>query len=336
MAPLMGAGGIANEPGLSLCNDTLQRLLAQPYDWKFNKYALPSFTTIPYQQDYHISGCQMSITNSNSPPSPVCIVHLNSVQSAKGPGLTQTGNVVTAIFSDFAPNGTFGLNGPPGSTPVTTGASIPQIGNLVTIENALQPAYNVTNAVITGLVLGTNGGIIGATFNVGTVGLAADGGQGLPNVNWVSSMYIQDYFNSATVKPLYQIEVVSSLQLESVIQNPYRACVQLEQTRNNITTLLMRVYPLPSSQIWNVITFFQGKAPIKTAVLDTWSPWPDELGYVLRSGMAAASYEWFEDPRAPMASQKFMMDIGSSLDSKGQEGRSDGFVPDQPMMRGGD
>jgi hypothetical protein len=335
MAPLLGAGGIANQPGLDLCNDTLQRCLSSPYDWKFNKYVMPSFTTIPYQQDYVLSGCQMSITTAQSPPTPVCIVHLNSVQSANGPGLTESGTTVSAIFSDFAPNGTFGLNGPPGSTPVTTGTSIPQIGYLVTITGASQAAYNVTGAVITGLLYSPNGGITGVTFTISAIGLIADGGQGLPNVNWVSSGYLQDYMNTATVKPIYQIEVTSSLQLESIIQPPMKICVQIEQVRNFITTLLVRVWPLPSSQIWNAIMFYQGKPPIKRNVQDTWSPWPDELGYILRSGMSAVALDWYEDPRAPMAEQKWMRDLAAGLDIKDQEARSDAFGPSEPIMRGG-
>ena len=335
MSPLIGAGGIQNEPGLSMCNDTLQRVLSSPYDWKFNKFAIPTFTTIPYQQDYRLSGCQMSITTNASPPVPVCIVHLNSVASTNGPGLSESGSTVTANFIDFAPNGTFGLSGPPGSTPVTTGTSIPQIGNLVTITGALQSGYNVTSAVITGLVYAPNGGITGVTFTVAPTGLTNDGGQGIANVSWVSSILLQDYMNTATVRPIYPIEVVSSLQLESIIQVPFRACIQLEQTFGNITTLLYRVYPLPSSQIWNVFTFYQGKAPIKNSLQDTWYPFPDHLTYVLRSGLKASAYAFFEDPRAPMAMQQWQVDLAAALDIVGQESPSFGFSPDLPILRGG-
>lgn len=335
MAPLIGAGGIANQPGLDLCNDVLQGLLSAPYDWKFNKYAIPTFTTIPYQQDYKITGCQLSITTNQSPPTPVCIVHLNTPTSPNGSGLSQSGNVVTAVFSDFAPNGTFGLNGPPGSTPVTSGTSIPAAGNLATIRGASQAGYNVVNAVITGVTKSPNGGITGITFNIVPTGLAIDGGQGVNNVNWVSSAQLQDYMNTATIKPITQIEVVSGLPLESVIQPPYQACIQLEETVNNITSLLMRFRGVPSTQIWNCFFFYQGKAPVKNNLLQSWAPWPDEFGYVLRSGMKAAAYQWFEDPRSPMADQKWRLDIGQALDSKGQEARSEQFFPSRSIMLGG-
>lgn len=335
MAPLTGAGGVANEPGLSLCNDVLQSLLSAPYDWKFNKFAIPTFTTIPYQQDYRITGCQMNIITSQNPPSPVCIVHLNTTLSANGPGLSQSGNLVTALFSDFAPNGTFGLNGPPGSTPVTTGTSIPAAGNLVTIKGALQSGYNVTNAVITNVTKSPNGGITGVQFTIIPTGLANDGGQGIGNVNWVTSAQLQDYMNTATIRPITQIEVVSGLPLESVIQPPYQVCLQIEEISNNVTTLLFRFRGVPSTQIWNTFIFYQGKAPIKSRLLDNWSPWPDELGYVLRSGIKSKAYEFFEDPRQPMAEQKWQFDLGKALDIKDQEARSEQFFPSRSIMLGG-
>jgi hypothetical protein len=336
MAPLVNAGGVANQPGLDLCNDVLQSLLSSPYDWKFNKSAILPFTTIPYQQDYLISGCQMSIVTSGVPPVNVCLVHLNAVNSASGAGLTASGTVATANFSDFAPNGTFGLNGPPGSTPVTTGSSVPQIGNLVTIVGAAQAAFNVTNAVITGLIKSPNGGITGVTFNVAVSGLIPDGGQGIGDVNWISHCSMQDYMNTGTVRPIGDIEVVSTLYLDSMIQTPFKACLLNENlTSPTLTTLTMRVWPLPSSQIWNLFFFYQQKAPIKTSLLNNWAPWPDNLGYVLRSGIKWAALDFFEDPRAPMAMQKWMLDIGKALDIKDQELRGESFFPSRPMMLGG-
>jgi hypothetical protein len=430
MAPLVGAGGVANEPALSICNDTLQSLLSSPYDWKFNKGAILPFTTIPYQQDYVLSGCQMSVTSGFVN---VCSVHLNSVISPNGPGLSQSGNTVTALFSDFAPNGTFGLNGPPGSQPVTTGSSIPTPGQTVTITGAMQAAYNVTNAVITGQVIGANGGVLGCTFSVATTGLAADGGQGIGDLNWVSHCTLQDYMNTATVRPVHDIEVVSTLYIESIIQPPFKVCMLLENvpmvtpvvlqdpslnnwllgvnasgfitiTQTSLigassfllndsttattwklsvnssaqlvttsttfsatspkilyvaantpiiisngvletigsptgqafgTTLTFRFWPIPSTQIWQAFIFYQLKAPIKTSLQNTWSPWPDNLGYCLRSAVLASVYNFFEDVRWPNAYAKAQADCLKALDLKDQEARSESYHPDLPLLRGG-
>ena len=430
MSPLIGAGGVPNEPALSICNDVLQTLLSSPYDWKFNKGSILPFTTIPYQQDYVLSGCQMLVQTAGSPPTNVCTVHLNALNSANGPGLTQSGTTVTATFSDFAPNGTFGLNGPPGSTPVTSGTSIPVPGNVVTIRGAAQSAYNVTQAVITQQVFGANGGVQGVKFNIVTTGLLNDGGQGIGDLNWVSHCTLQDYMNTATVRPLHDIEVVSTLYQESIIQPPFKVCMLLENTpqtqtvvlndgvnnwllgvtgsgaititetnlvgtpfflmndsvtggtwkisvandalvttsttasvnssilfaspnfaiilANGIletlgsqtgqsfgTTLTFRFWPVPSTQIWQAFLFYQMKAPILTSLSQTWYPWPDNLGYALRSNALAAVYQFFEDPRYPTAFAKAQADTLRCLDIKDQEGRVESYFPDLPLLRGG-
>ena len=339
MAPLIDAGGISQEPALSICNNTLQSLLSSPYDWKFNKGSIPPFTTIPYQQDYVLSGCQMIVTTASTPPVNVCVVHLNAVNSANGAGLTESGTTVTALFSDFAPNGTFGLNGPPGSTPVTSGTSVPQVGQLVTITGASQAGYNVTNAVITATPLAANGGILSVQFTAAG-GLTSDGGQGIGDSNWISHCTLEDFMNTATVRPVHDIEVVSSLYPESIIQPPFKLCLLTENVSNltaggQLTTLTFRFWPVPSSQIWRALIFYQLKAPIKTSLLNTWSPWPDNLAYALNSGVKAQALEWFEDPRAPMAEAKFQQDVLKCLDIKDQEARSESYFPDMPLLRGG-
>ena len=61
MIQMVNVGGIPNQPALDLCNDTLQTLLSAPNNWLFNKALLPTFTTIPNQQDYWISGCTANV-----------------------------------------------------------------------------------------------------------------------------------------------------------------------------------------------------------------------------------------------------------------------------------
>jgi len=433
MSPLVGAGGVANEPALSICNDTLQSLLSSPYAWRFNKNAIPTFTTISYQQDYVLSGCQMMITTSSGGQR--AIVHLNLQSSPSGAGLTESGTVVTAKFDDFAPNGTAGLNGPPGSKPVTTGTSVPIIGDKVTITGASQAGYNITNAVVTGQVVAANGGITGVTFTAAQSGLTPDGGQGINGINWLEHATLQDYFSTGTVRPVHDIEVVASLPVESIIQPPFKIAFQVEnsfpvvgtftladstgqawllsannagqavatqisggapasifledtvlaqaylltintagqlvttptagtssvnqlllqsptgaiwalQIASNVlqttlsanfpaTQITVRTWPVSSSQVWNVFLYYQAKAPLKTSLTQTWAPWPDDLGYVLRAGVLSAAYGWFEDVRFPTAEALFQQKLLKALDSKDQEARSESYFPDLPLLRGG-
>jgi len=135
MKPLTGVGGVANQPALEICNNTLQRLLSAPYDWRFNRNAVPPFTTISGQQDYVISGCTVFCKGRY-------IIQLNAVNSPNGAGLTESGTTVKALFNDFAPNGMASGTGP-------------AVGDAITVLGANQSAYNITSGIITA-VLGPN------------------------------------------------------------------------------------------------------------------------------------------------------------------------------------
>lgn len=313
MAVLSGAGGVTNEPALSICNDVLQTLLSAPNNWKFNKKALPQFTTIPYQQDYVVSGCTMSVPGK-------AVVYLNAVQSAT-PGLTESGTTATATFSDFAPNGIQGAS--PGGQP-----QLFAIGDQATIAGANQTTYNAT------FTLTSVPNTTSVQFTAAG-GLVNDGGQGIGDICWIEHATLQDYMSTSTVKPLHDIEVVSSLPNESIIQPPFKVAMQIENSAGTLVTPLFRFWPVPSSQIWNALIFYQLVAPLKVALTDTWSPWPDTLGYVLRSGVKAKCYEFYEDPRFPTAYSLWQTDILRALDIRQQEARNESYFPDLPIMRGG-
>ncbi len=321
MVPLIGVGGIPNQPALDICNDVLQTLLSAPNNWKFNKASIAPFTTVQNQQDYVISGCQAQITTSGGQPR--CNVHLNSVLSTT-PGLSESGTTVTATFSDFAPNGIAGVGG------TTPGIAV---GDLVTISGAADSKYNISTTV-TGTPSNTS-----FTYTAASGAATPDGGQGINDLCWVEHCTLQDYFSSAIVKPVHDIEVVSSLPNESIIQPPYKICMQIENVQTsgnqNVSQLTMRFWPVPSSQIWNTLTFYQKKAGVKTTLDTNWSPWPDELGYVLRSGVYAKALDHAEDPRAPMAYAQWQQDTLKALDIRQQEQRHESFFPDLPILRGG-
>jgi len=314
MKSLVGVGGIVNQPALELCNNTLQRLVSNPYNWKFNKYSILPFTTIAYQQDYLISGCNAFCKGRYA-------VHLNAVNSTNGPGLTESGTTVTALFNDFAPNG------------LQSGTS-PNVGDTVIIAGAAQAGYNIT-ATITAIPTPTS-------FQYTAVaGLAIDGGQGIqnPGISWLEHVSLTDFQSSSTVIPVHDGEIAASLFMESIQQPPFKFANQIEKmfTGSNMTvvTPLIRAWPVPSSQIWGVYLFYQGKAPLKTDLSQTWSPFPDELSYCLTSNLKAEALDWWEDPRSVNALLKGQQDILKALGVKDQEPRGEAMFPDLPILRGG-
>lgn len=82
VSPGLASGGMSDAPALSIANDTMQALInggpgAQPYNWKWNRFNVPNFTTISYQQDYFVPGlinlgwlesCWASYLNQTSIP----------------------------------------------------------------------------------------------------------------------------------------------------------------------------------------------------------------------------------------------------------------------------
>lgn len=318
MVPLVNVGGIPNQPALDICNDTLQTLLSSPNNWKFNKAELAQFTTIPNQQDYWVSGCTAEVEHKAK-------VALNSALGDP-PGLAQQGPIVVADFSRFAPNGIQGLS-------TSNQPNQYSSGDWVTISGAGNDAYNGRQLILDVPSKST------FTYSIAATGLPPDGGQGINSLGWVEHATLEDHLSTAWVKPVRDIEVVSGLSKESIIQPPFKVCQQFENVQQcgnlAINEQLIRFYPVPSSQIWKVYLFYQLKAPVKTTLEDNWSPWPDDLGYVLRSGVYAKALDHAEDPRAPIKDAAWQQDIARALGIRQQELRHEAFFPDLPVLRGG-
>src|SRR5262249_52684805 len=154
---------------------------------------------------------------------------------------------VTALFNDFAPQG----------MPVGGG---PNVGDTVIIAGAKQSGYNIT-AVITGTPTPTS-------FQFSAAGgLVADGGQGFgnPGINWMEHVSLVDFQSSSTVLPTHDAEIAAGLFMESIIQPPFKFANQFENIysggNQTIVVPTIRAWPVPSSQVWGVYLFYQGKAP---------------------------------------------------------------------------
>ena len=300
LIPIVGVGGLGQEPALSICNDTLQEVLSSPYAWRFNRASIPPFTTFNYQQDYYVTGATVSFV---SPTNNGTSGGIFPIQLAPT-GITVSGT--TATLNTTAQHN------------IANGAS-------VTIAGCVDPNFNHTFTVT---AVPSNSSI---QFTV-PAGLSGSGAPGITNIGWLERCVLQDYANTSPVKPLHNIEVVATLMLESIIQPPFKIAYEGEQQPG---VIIFRTWPVPSSQIWNVFIDYQVKPPIKTSISQNWAPWPDEFGFVLRQGFLAKALVFAEDPRAQAEMQKWQMVIGKMLDIKDQEMRSESFFPERPVMYGG-
>ena len=312
MKPLVGVGGIANQPALELCNNVLQELLSAPYAWRFNKNSIPVFTTIPYQQDYIVSGC-------NAVSKQKYALSLNAQNSLGGAGLTEAGTTVTASFSDFAPNG------------IPAGIAQPVVGDIITVAGAADSKYNITATILT--LIGSP--VTGFTYTAAGGATTPDGGQGINNINWMEHVTLSDFQSTATVVPVHDAEIAASLPMESIIQPPGKWSYHKDNLVGAINAPTFRSWPVSSSQVWGVFLFYQARAPLITALSSTWAPWPDDQSYVLTAMLKARALDWWEDPRFTASYTIAQQMLLKALGTKDQEQRHEELFPDLPIMRGG-
>lgn len=301
---LSGAGGVMLEPGLSFANDIMGMLFSKPYNWRFNVGLLGnvtnvSFTTVASQQDYVLSGATATVVGKG-------VIPVNSALS-QNVGVTNSGTVNTG---DSGPHG-FAI----GDT-VTLNGNFAQQLLLNGISFQILTVPSPTSFTITP-----------------PLGLVNDGGQGITDIQWVTHGTAQDWASTATVKPVHDYEVVAGLPVESIIQNPFKICFLAENVLTS--TVTFRVWPVPSSQIWGQILTYQKKPTTLSDLGQTWSPWPDELAYVLRGMMKEMAMGSAEDARQFLERQQSDQRILMALDVKDQEQRHEAFFPELPIMRGG-
>lgn len=327
-ANLQDVLGIQNEPALSICNDVYQETLQRPLTWRFNKanaantgLGILYFTTVAFQQDY---GC----TNATAATS-TGVVHLGTVY----------GNGTTAGVVLSGTTATVQTNWPHGFT----------TGQVVTLLNVGQWVTAGSSATFTPTAaLNTSWTIASVptttSFTFPTVITAGNyGAPGVNDIGWIERCVLEDFANTANVKPRHSIEVTMNLELESIIQPPFKISYQYTTTdaglaANAITasnTAVFRLWPVPSQQTWGVMTDFQLKPRTFTALTDTWGVWPDELIFVIRQGVRAAALDFVEDPRSVQEYQLFQTKLDQVREIRDQERPSQTMFPDRPIMYGG-
>jgi len=164
-----------------------------------------------------------------------------------------------------------------------------------------------------------------------TVDDTQDYSQTVADVGWVESCEREDNASTSTPKPIYEVEVVQDLPREFLQGKPEKIC-KLKETS---TTATFRVWPMSDTTIWKLYVTYQAKPPIKTTLgTTTWTPIPDELGYVIRQGFLAMALAHADDQRASQEYTKFQRMIQKALGNADAEIGHEGFFPDAPLMRG--
>lgn len=322
-APISDVLGLQNEPALSICNDVYQEVLQRPLTWRFNKantantgLGILYFTTQQYVQDY-------PCTNANAQVSTVGTVHLATVANSGVVVAAGTATVKTSgLAHGFAPG---------------QSVTLANVGNWAT--GGVWTPNATLNAVQTIVATPTT-----TTFTFATGATAGTyGAPGVNDIGWIERCVLEDFASTGNVKPRHSIEVTMNLELESIIQPPFKISYQYTVSDATLATnqlspsrtAYFRLWPVPSSQTWGAMIDYQMKPVTFSDLNTTWGVWPDELIFVIRQGVRAFALDFAEDPRAITKYQLFQSKLTQVREIRDQERPSQTMFPDRPMLFGG-
>lgn len=333
VSPALATGGLSDAPALSIANDVMQAIInggptAQPYNWKWNRFNLPTFCTISYQQDYFIPGlinlgwlesAWASNINQTSIPK-----QKSQMEVHKDLEVTydQTGypGKLCWIPNSMLQSGTWGAV-PLGPTPNNPSGDSTGIGlNASGLQNP-GPGVQYTNPL----------GAVNQPINATTA--ITD-----PNGNlWALTTFGECGSTQPTwpMSPLYPT-VVTPKQVATTVTDG--TCVW---TAINPSGQGMRLNPLPpqTGVVWLIQPIGQYKAPRFRGLGQTLEPIPDDWEWAFKQGFFAECYRRHPDPKIrskyPMERQIWLETLDKAVRQADREMDDYGFYPTQSIMQDG-
>jgi hypothetical protein len=286
LLPLTNVGGYTDEPALSLCNDAIAEILTAPNDWKFNQVFPTMLVTTPNKQDYLYGGASAFTLGSTSAGAAIAL--------ASATGISESGTTVTVN---------------------TLEAHRFSVGDTVYMTGNTVAAYNSTFTDNGSSSVWSGGWVITAktstsfTFTHASSGLATSGAPGITDFGWLSEASMVEMNNTSSPQNIRQLRAVRDLPRWSQVGNPEKVCVSNDQGDG---TLKIRFYFVPGSTIWGVNLVYQAKAPLKTALTQTWSPIPDNFSNVIRQALLARMYRYINSSNQTVEYQKLQKEIAKA------------------------
>jgi hypothetical protein len=290
LVPLVGVGGITNEPAISICNDTLADLLTFPNDWKFNSIFMNLLVLTPNKQDYIFGGASAFTLGSSS--SGACI------DLASNSAITVSGGVVTVKTTDghrFNVGDTVYLTG----VKMTTGdatkytSTFTDDGSTSTWSGGWVITAKTSTSFSFAATAGQNNADVG-------------GAPGITDFGWISEAAMVEMNNNSSPQNVKHLKAVKGIPVWSKVADPEK--VAMIQDRGD-GTLLFRFYYVPGTTLWGIKLVYQGKAPLKTDLSQTWAPFPDHYGAVIRQAVLYRMYRYINSPRAEAEYLKLQQEI---------------------------
>jgi hypothetical protein len=310
--PVFGTSGFTQEPILTMCNDVLQRFLAEGLPWKWNRSYVPSILTVALQQDYctqltdigWLENCvridiNNSTNNGNLAPKPIFM--MEAIRD-----LQQTSYQGIPFNVSFIPNTLAFMGQWMANTPYGCGYGVAQI--------PITPIQQFID--INGNILYIDSTVLG--LNINSPGFA-----GQP----VSLPSNSPYGISGSTAP----------------QAPPNATPGTKVQDNTViwtvadpNAYAIRVAPLPafSGLAWLIPPVYQRKPPTLTSLQDRINPIPPEFNYLFRQGLRASLYDHAGSPKAESAFAKWLQDLNTALRSGDRQTESFSMYPGEPVVGG--
>lgn len=307
--PLASVGGFNNEPALSLANDTVAEILAEPRAWKFNRATLNLFVPHMNRQDSLFAGaCAFTLSSSGN---------LGGV----GIALKSKNGITTTGF--------------PGTVTVNTlDAHDFNVGDTVYMTGNADAVYNSTNSITPSASQWTGGWVITAVPTSTSFQFAATAGQtiasgapGVTNWGWGEYATMSNQQEDSSPRSVRFLEVEKKLQPISYVGIPNKIAV----TDNEDATLTIRTADVTGAGPWGISLVYQEKA-VPLADLTKTFPIPDEYAFVVRQVFLAKAFDYFGSGRAQLADQKAQRAILKALAREDSEGDDAHFVPTESLM----
>lgn len=297
LMPLTGVGGYANEPAISIANDTLSELLAPPFAWKFNRATMPIFVTQQNQQDYPFAGAAAWTSTGGA-----------SIGLASNNSITESTNTVT-VTTLYPHN-------------FTAGQTVFMAGNTVAAYNSSFTSTPAGSAWATGWTILTTPTTTTFTFTHASSGLAASGAPGITNCAWLESATMVNMNDTASAQYIWYLNAVRELEPSSRVAVPSKVAVQSD---DGAGTLTLRLSELPGPQPLGVTTIYQKRPALLTSLSSTWAPFPDEYAFAYRQMFLAFCLRYANSPRSEVEYQKGQVAVSKALGSNDRE-QSDEFI----------
>jgi hypothetical protein len=96
--------------------------------------------------------------------------------------------------------------------------------------------------------------------------------------------------------------------------------------------LVVRFSPVPNEVVWGVTLNYQAKPPRKTALTDTWAPFPDEFGFVYRQAFLSRCYRFLDHRRADAEEQRALGMIMKAMARDDNEAGDQYVTPEISLM----